>query len=132
MIQEQFERLKEAVKPLANGEPELKPLGNGSYLVRIPGWKLCKGWNREVTEVLFVVPVGYPAAQPDCFWVAPTGFRVEGGGTPQNSNDSNPIPGDSEARSTTWFSWHLQSWNPSRDTMKTFLDVIKARLNPPR
>ena len=132
MIHEQFERLQEAAKAVGCDAPSLTSLTNGSYLVSLPGWRLCPGWNRETVNVLFVVPVGYPAAQPDCFWVEPAGFRLTNGTTPQNTNDGNAIPGDTVGRSTTWFSWHLQSWNPNRDSLKTFFDVIKARLDPAR
>lgn len=108
-------------------------LSNGSHLIIVPDVKLPQGeWNRDHTTVLFVAPPGFPTAQPDCFWVTPTGFRLINETTPQASNDSNPIPGDTEQRSTTWFSWHLQSWNPNNDTLVTYFKVILQRLNPAR
>lgn len=107
-------------------------LPNGGLLIIVDGVDLGPGWNREKATVLFLAPPGYPAAQPDCFWVQPSGLRVENGATPQASNDSNPIPGDTTGRSATWFSWHLSSWNPSHDTMVTYFKVIMNRLKPAR
>lgn len=103
-------------------------LPGGAMLVRIPDLP-CAGWSREKVTVLFVVPPAYPAGQPDCFWVEPGGFRVLGGAMPQNTSDGNAIPGDpAPGRSTTWFSWHVQSWNPSRDTVTTYFRVVVDRL----
>lgn len=107
---------------------------NGGFLITVFGVKLPPGWNRTETDVLFVAPPGFPAAQPDCFWVSPSAFRLANGSTPQASNDANPIPGDPApgTRSTTWFSWHLQSWNPNEDGLVRFFRVILNRLQDVR
>ena len=133
MIDEQFAALKAKREGEGAALPEQIRLPNGGMLIRVPGIDVGVGWNRRTVDILFVAPPGYPAAQPDCFWIEPAGLRLEGGGTPQNSNDSNPIPGDVQSgRSTTWFSWHLQSWNPNRDSLLTFFQVIMKRLKPAR
>jgi hypothetical protein len=117
----------------ATERPSVHQLPNGSHLIRIPEVKLGEGWNRRTATVLFVAPVGYPEARPDCFWIEPGELRVGEHGTPQSSNDSNPIPGDDVAgRSTTWFSWHLQAWNPAEDTLVRFFNAILQRLSPAR
>ena len=103
------------------------PLPSGAHLITIPNVKLPVGWNRPSTTILFVAPPGYPSAQPDCFWVEPSQFRVANGGTPQGSNDSNPIPELVPPRPFTWFSWHLQSWNPNHDSLVTYFNVIMKR-----
>ncbi len=132
MIDQHFDDLVYRCQILEYGTPEKTELSSGGALIKIVGLKV-EGWNRDIADLLFVVPPGYPAGPPDCFWVEPGGFRLADGGTPQNSNDGSPIPGDvQEARSTTWFSWHVQSWNPSRDTLITYLNVILSRLNPAR
>lgn len=107
-------------------------LSNGGVLVSVDDVPTGGGWNRTKVKVLFVAPPGYPAAQPDCFWVEPGGLRLEGGATPQASNDANPIPGDVQQRHTTWFSWHLQSWDPSSDSLLKYFNVIQSRLTPAR
>lgn len=122
-----------AIKNIHNPNATIEQLPNGSHLVALPNVKLCQGWNMEEVRVLFVAPPGYPTAQPDCFWVEPMGLRLQGGGTPQASNDSNVIPGDNKSdRKATWFSWHLQSWDPQRDTLATYVNVIMQRLSPAR
>lgn len=125
----------EALKGSYNGFPvdaSHSPLPNGAHLITVRDVKLPQGWNRAVATILFVIPPGYPAAQPDCFWVEPGGFRLQNGDTPQASNDSNPIPGEIFARNTTWFSWHLQGWNPNKDSLVTYFSIIKQRLDPAR
>lgn len=133
MIQEQFASFSTQRRSEGAEEPSLTPLPNGGHLVRVPQVNLRTGWSQPSITVLFVAPPGYPAAQPDCFWAEPDGLRLANGGTPQNSNDSNPIPGDIQnGRKTTWFSWHLQGWDPNRDNLQTFFNVILRRLDPAR
>lgn len=112
---------------------------NGGQVVRIPDFELPVGWvlpngaaGRKAT-ILFLAPPGYPASKPDCFWVQPSGLRLTDNRTPQNTADTNPIPGYTAAQPHgTWFSWHVQSWNPNTDSLVTYFNVIKNRLNPPR
>jgi hypothetical protein len=125
-VENQFAELK-----VAYPSAKLTALSSGAYLIEIDEYPLPTGWNRSSARVLFVAPPGYPGAQPDCFWVEPTRLRLANGETPQASNDSNPIPG-ADGRSTTWFSWHLQSWNPNSDSLLTYMNVITQRLYPPR
>ena len=133
MIEQQFEVLKDECLRKHNAEASCTTLTNGGKLISISNFKVGPGWSQQQITVHFVAPPGYPAARPDCFWVEPTGLRLAGGGTPLNTNDSNPIPGDTQVgRRTTWFSWHLQNWNPNQDTLLTFLEVIKQRLSPAR
>ena len=101
-----------------------------AYLIEVPNYKLRAGWNRDMVTVIFLAPPGYPAAQPDCFWVEPGPMRLSNGATPQGSNDTNPIPGIGPRG--TWFSWHLQQWDPNRDSLLRYLNVIKQRLYPAR
>lgn len=39
----------------------------GVIIVSAPGVGLPEGWNKATTTVHFVVPPGYPFANPDCF-----------------------------------------------------------------
>lgn len=133
MIEAQFAALQAERAAEGAAAPTMQALPNGSFLITIPDVDIGGGWNRNTANVIFVAPPGYPAAQPDCFWVTPADFRLQNGATPQASNDSNPIPGDTDpGRRTTWFSWHLQSWDPSRDSLETFFQVIMNRLKPAR
>jgi Prokaryotic E2 family E len=123
IVEQQLALLRESGQ-----EASASPMPSGANLITIPNVILPRGWNRQTTTVLFLAPPGYPAAQPDCFWVEPSQMRLEGGGTPQGSNDSNPIPELAPPRPFTWFSWHLQTWNPNRDSLVTYFNVIMKRL----
>jgi hypothetical protein len=121
---EQLEDIARAYKVKVSSLP------SGARLVEIAGYQLPVGWNRDVVTILFVLPPAFPAAPPDCFWVEPGGLRLENGNTPQNTNDANPIP--EVGQRGTWFSWHLQDWNPNRNGVRSFFQSIVSRLNPPR
>lgn len=134
MSEQQFDELRKHILEKHPGsEIQMTPISGGARMIKITQVALPPGWNRQRADIVFVAPPGYPAAAPDCFWIEPSGFRLEGGGTPQNTNDSNPIPGDTiGGRTTTWFSWHVQGWNPNRNSLRGFFQLILNRLNPAR
>jgi hypothetical protein len=101
---------------------------DGTTLVTVPEVVLPPGWNQPATAVRFIVPVGYPMAQPDCFW-AEGALRLAGGGMPQSAG-VNEVPGTSQAG--LWFSWHLGVWNPVTDSLLTYVRVIQRRFAEPR
>jgi len=108
-------------------------LPNGGLILRVENVDIGPGWNRERATVLFLAPPGYPASKPDCFWIEPGNFRLANGATPQAANDGNPIPGDTVGgRNTTWFSWHVDPWQPGRDTLVKYFQIILSRLKPAR
>ncbi len=86
------------------------------------------GWNKSSSTIWFVVPVGYPAAKPDCFW-ADNDLRLTSGGQPANSSYGNNSHG---AQPGLWFSWHVGPWNPNRDDLITYVHVIENRLQEAR
>jgi hypothetical protein len=127
-IETQMEELK-GVWPAANATRA----ASGAHLVEVPGYPLPEGWNSRSVRILFVAPPGYPGAQPDCFWLESENrspVRLAEGKTPHATNDSNPIP--EFGPRGTWFSWHLQAWNPNRDSLLTYVHVIEKRLWPAR
>ena len=134
MIADQLADLKQRLAHKSpTSEVTLTSLSNGGALIKITKVNLIEGWNRPEADILFVAPPGYPGAAPDCFWVEPAGLRLANGSTPQNSNDSNPIPGDAQpSRSTTWFSWHVQGWTPNKNSLFGFYQLILDRLRPAR
>lgn len=128
MIQRQIDDLAQYCRQKGMADPVVDQFPNGGLLIRINDVDIGSGWNHQSVNVLFVAPPGYPNGQPDCFWVEPKGLRLANGATPKASNDSNPIPGDTVPnRQTTWFSWHVQSWNPSTDTLRGYFKVIMDR-----
>jgi hypothetical protein len=121
-----FERhLEELTQRLAPLPVHQTPLPSGSVLITVDNVPLPPGWNREQTSIRFVAPTGYPFAQPDCFWADP-GLALANGLVPQSSNQQQPIP-ETNAPGT-WFSWHVQHWNPNRDGLLSFFRVIEQRL----
>lgn len=134
MIERQLEELKKWLRdksPASEVTPT--PLANGATLIRITQVNLGPGWAQPTANILFVAPPGYPNAAPDCFWMEPSPIRLANGATPQSTNDANPIPGDNQpGRRTTWFSWHIQGWNPNMNSLLTYYKVILDRLRPAR
>ena len=98
----------------------------GAVLVELPDLALPAGWNQTHTTVYFLVPLGYPLSQPDCFWTDGT-LRLDTGAMPMNTG-VNPLP-QMEHLPTLWFSWHVSAWNPAHDDLLTYTRVIQNRLN---
>lgn len=98
------------------------PQPDGSVQVVLESVCLPPGWSRASSRIAFVLPVGYPAAQPDCFF-AEDSLRLASGALPQNA-------GMQQLGNATWlwFSWHLTSWTPGRDNAVTFAHFIESRL----
>jgi hypothetical protein len=99
-------------------------LASGATLIIVPEISLPSGWSVPKTNVRFIAPNGYPFASPDCFWADPA-LRLLNLALPQSSA-VNAIPETPETG--LWFSWHAQAWNPSRDSLRTYLKVVMNRL----
>jgi hypothetical protein len=131
-IESEFAELQNYLRAEKGLEAELQRLGTGGYLITVKNVPVRQGWNRASVDVQFLAPPGYPAAKPDCFWVSPQ-LRLVGGAVPQNTNEGTAIPGDPiPGRPVTWFSWHLQTWDPNTDKLVTFYSAIVKRLIPAR
>lgn len=115
------------IEELLQRYPDLRtqPLDGGAILVTIGSVSLPAGWSKAATSIRFLVPAGYPFAAPDCFW-ADNDLLLEGGRMPCNAGNNNVIP--STAESGLWFSWHVQGWNPNRDTLSSWMNTIGDRL----
>ena len=100
-------------------------LPSGAVLVTVPSTPLPEGWTKPATSIRFLAPAGYPFAALDCFW-ADEDLRLAGERMPQNTA-LNPIP--EVGALGLWFSWHLASpWNPTRDTLSSWMNSINDRL----
>lgn len=120
----QLEQLRERF-----GGAHSSAMASGTTLVTVPGVRLPEGWSRSSATIRFLVPPGYPFAQLDCFW-ADTDLVLANGATPQNAA-LNAIPETLELG--MWFSWHLEgAWNPNRDTLSTWMNVVIERLRQVR
>lgn len=99
------------------------------------GWILFKefklpiGWNREVTELLVVIPSGYPSTPPDNFFV-PVGFLLASGVQAGNYSEGPSHLGKQWGQ----FSYHNDSdWHPSKnilegDNLLSFMIKVSNRL----
>lgn len=114
---------------------------HGDGLVIVPGFQLFGGWLCEKDEggtepanictVLFHKPCGFPAAKPEHFWTD-IKLRLPDKSIPHCANQTNFIHGFEQWKGLTWFSWHLQMWDPNRDSLYSFLNAIRMRLKKPR
>jgi hypothetical protein len=123
VIDQHFARLVDAVP-----HARLERRADGSAVVSVPDVRLPAGWNAPTTTVHFVVPVGYPAARPDSFWTD-AALRVATGALPTNAqlNGNNP-----PMQPLLWFSFHPSSWNPLKDDLLTYFNVVRTRFHDVR
>jgi hypothetical protein len=89
---------------------------------------LPNGWNNQSTELLILIPPGYPTTPPDNFYVR-NGLRLFSGAPPGNYSENQNLLGNSWGQ----FSFHAQSWNPSSDfqigdSLRTFIAGVERRL----
>lgn len=122
--------LKGQWERLTNTHPNASvvSLPDNTVLVTVPEVRLPPGWSQQTTAIDFIIPVGYPAARPDCFY-ADANLRLASGGMPASSG-ANQLPHLGQQR--LWFSWHVSSWQPGRDDLLTYVGVIQNRLNRPQ
>lgn len=102
-----------------------RDLPSGAVLITVPDIGVPPGWNAELATIRFVVPVGYPNAQPDCFFVEPA-ILLKNNAVPRNTG-TQQIPETSDT--WFWFSWHMEPglWKANRDDLLTYLHVILSR-----
>jgi hypothetical protein len=96
---------------------------DGGSMVTVPEVRLPDGWNKNETTVYFILPPGYPFANPDCFY-ADEDIRLKSGAIPQSAQPQvAPIIGQK-----FWFSWHLQRpWKANHDNLLTWMSVVLDR-----
>ena len=108
---------------------DVRPVTSDMMLVTVPNVRLPEGWSKPSTSIRFIIPSGYPYSPLDCFWTD-ADLTLQDGGQPQNTG-VNPMPGDADAG--LWFSWHLMApWNPNRDTLITWMNVVINRMKEVR
>ena len=128
------DRVREEIKAVEKKHPGTKFDEDLSWIL-IPEFPLPPArFHKEVTRLLFRIPVGYPSTAPDNFFVDHD-LSLRGGGSPPgfngNSKDTHgpaPVPGD-----WGWFSWHPVTWRPAAkiedgDNLLTFLRGVSMCL----
>ncbi len=127
-------RVSDEIEMLRAKYPNLEA-GEGPLWVHIPNYPLPSGvYNKEVTRLLYILPVGYPNTGPDNFFVdgdlklkndsLPKGLNIG----PKSGSGHAPLEGN-----WAWFSWHPKSWTPDGtitkgDNLLTFMRGVNACL----
>ena len=101
-----------------------RPLVNGAQIyVLFDHYQLPAGWSKSETRLLLITDISYPNSKLDMFWVD-TDLKLQSGNIPQCAATLETHLGENWQR----FSWHVQTWNPARDNLMTYLATVDARL----
>lgn len=84
-------------------------------------------WGRTTGDLLIVAQGVYPNAKLDMFWVYPK-LLLPDGRLPEGGNSDESYLGRVWQR----FSWHPSAWNPARDNLITYLELVNHRLHQRR
>lgn len=136
-----------AIEPIHDGVARLRtkwpqthyqPSRYGHHLILVPSVMLPKGYRETICTVLFVAPPGFPAACPDHFFTD-IPIRLANGAIPHCTVTAHPKHGGNFPKEIwpqwsqcMWWSWHLQTWDPNRSSLYTYMHVILGRLDPAR
>ncbi|MGQ0791476.1 MAG: E2/UBC family protein [Nitrosopumilaceae archaeon] len=123
-----IERRLQEIKLLQKKYGDLEYGQNGEWVLfkKLP---LPLGWNKTETELLIIVPAGYPSTPPDNFFV-PVGFKLANGNPINAYTESHPHLD----RSWGQFSYHIDGeWKPGKeildgDNLLTFMIKVEQRL----
>lgn len=122
-----LERRRQEIEFLRNKYSETEHGPNLDWVL-FKQFPLPEGWNREATELIIIIPPGYPTTAPDNFFVR-NGLRLKTGQMPGNYSENQSVLGGSWAQ----FSFHAERWNPSSDirdgdNLLTFMLEVERRL----
>lgn len=121
------ERLRRELELLRKRYPRIEHGADLDWF-RIGDYPLPPGWDRGSTDILVLVPPGYPATAPDNFFVTP-GLRTASGAPAGNYSENQPVLGETWAQ----FSFHADGWSPADDPLEgdslaTFMFAVEQRL----
>lgn len=103
---------------------------HGGHVVTVPDLPLPAGkYDRETLTVQFIVPAAYPLAEPQRFYSEEV--HLTDGSFPSVTGLVNPNHLRHLGINPNFmcWGWIVQAWNPRRETLKSYVAVIKARLN---
>jgi hypothetical protein len=87
------------------------------------GYPLPRGYNKPASDLLLMLPLSYRNGKPDMFWVEP-GVVLANGAVPRSAEQVESHLNRQWRR----FSWHMASWNPAVDDLRTYLEFVNSRL----
>lgn len=116
--------LQEHIETLEQEGHNIEIFFDSEIHIVFKGYKIpAKIWNRDKIDLLVITHPTYPNAQMDMFWVNPP-ISLKSGKPIQAADTFEDKLGINWLR----FSWHVQSWNPGKDNLITYLDVVNDRL----
>ena len=79
-------------------------------------------WSTDKADLLVITHPSYPNPKMDMFLVDPA-ITLKNGTVPKATSSATKF-------GKTWqqFSWHVNKWNPAKDNLVTYLDVVNDRL----
>jgi hypothetical protein len=97
----------------------------GITCVVLKGWRLPKGYSREVADLLLRLPVGYPDTAPDMWWFDPAIQLVDGTAVPQTQVVEQHL-----GRSWQRWSRHFApgQWQSGIDGLENYVALIRRDL----
>jgi len=102
-------------------------INTDSLVVVLPDYPLPPGWSHDTTDVLFAIPVNYPAGQPDN--ICARADLTLAGGAPAGNNQGLQIH---DGRPWLQFSYHVDpgDWQPRADPAagSTLADYLAGAL----
>lgn len=122
-----LDRRKKEIESLRRRYSDAQHGPNLDWLL-IPHFPVPAGWNRLETELLVLIPPGYPTTPPDNFFVR-EGLRLADGSPPNNYSEGQSVLGGRWAQ----FSFHAKAWEPHAnpdegDGLASFLLAVEQRL----
>jgi hypothetical protein len=100
---------------------QLHPQADGWVFTVFDQYPLPSGFNQQSTSLLIKVPPNYPLGGMDMFWADPQ-LKLAGGSMPANTSVEENL-----GRPWLRFSWHPHRWNPSSDSLISYLKFIEKR-----
>jgi hypothetical protein len=101
----------------------LEPNGAGGYLI-LHGFPVNPDrFDRSSTDILILIPRGYPMARLDMFFADPW-VRFHSGQLPAQAD----VPQEYLGRRWQRFSRHLKEWRAGQDGLPSFLALIAKEL----
>lgn len=88
---------------------------------------LGEGFSKSSSDLLLRIPLPYPDAGPDMFWLDMS-VTLANGAIPQAAEQIETYNGRSWRR----FSWHRAAWNPLIDNIHGYLEFVRRRLREKR
>lgn len=123
------ERLEKELALLGEKYPSVRHDGPNTWVI-VEDLPLPNGYNRSATDVLILIPSGYPETPPDNFYV-PAGLRIAENGQPDAFNANHR---EHEGEPWDRYSWHEDDgWAPAADieagsNLLTFMGTVEERL----